>query len=145
MEENPTCTFLSLSAQPHRTHIHSTVSSIMEMFRDIWAMPSRETQTLINLHYSSLVLPSLSCPYPSPSPSISYKCISISLQLYTHSQRPLSAALLQGIWFFNEDSNNDYGYFKMVCLPCALMEAAVSACKRSCQMMLNFKELNYDH
>ena len=75
------------------------------MFGGIWAMPSRETQTLINLHYSFLVP-------PSPSPSVSYKCVSIPLQLYTHSQRPLSAALLQGIWFFNEDSNNDYGYFK---------------------------------
>lgn len=84
-------------------------------------MPSRETQTLINLHYGFLSPPSL-------SPSITHKCISISLQLHTHSQRPLSAALLRGIWFFNEDSNNDYGYFKTVCLPCALTEAEAALC-----------------
>lgn len=39
------------------THIHSTISSIIETLGGIWAMPSRETQTLINLHYSSPFLP----------------------------------------------------------------------------------------
>lgn len=78
----------------------------MEMFGGIWAVASRETQTLIHLRYSSLLGPSLSLPNPPPSLS------SFPVQLSTHSQRPLSAVLLQGIWFFNEDSDNDYGYFK---------------------------------
>ena len=128
MDSNPALTFPLLPSSPHWTHFHSTIPSIIEMFGGIWAMSSRETQTLINLHYSPLFPPSLSLPHSSLSPSISYKCISISLRLYTHSQRPLSAALLQGIWFFNEDSNNDYGYFKTVCLPRALMEAEKPQC-----------------
>lgn len=86
-------------------------------------MPSRETQTLINLHYSSLVPPLCLSLTPLRLPLFRTNCISIPLRLYTHSQRPLSAALLQGIWFFNEDSNHDYGYFKTLCLPRALTEA----------------------
>lgn len=71
-------------------------------------------ETLINLHYSSLFPPLCLFPNHPLSPFISYKWASISLQLHTHSQRPLSTAPLQGIWFFNEDSNNDYGYFKTI-------------------------------
>lgn len=84
------------------------------MLRGIWATARRDS----NSHQFTLRLPlspSASPPNSSLSPSISSKCVSIPLQLHTHSQRPLSAALLRGICFFNEDSNNDYGYFKTVC------------------------------
>lgn len=43
---------------------------------------------------------------PLPQPSVSDKCVSIALPApYTHSK----SAFLQGVWFFNEDANNDYG------------------------------------
>lgn len=106
--------FPSPSSTPWGTPIHPNISSIMEMLRGIWARAWRDS----NSHQFTLRLPlppSASPPNSSLSPSISSKCVSIPLQLRTHSQRPLSAALLQGICFFNEDSNNDYGYFKTVC------------------------------
>lgn len=99
-----------LSILPLYFHIHSHHNKNVQRYLGhcFWR------ETLINLHYSSLFPPLCLFPNHSLSPSISYKWASISLQLHTHSQRPLSSASLQGIWFFNEDSNNDYGYFKTI-------------------------------
>lgn len=123
------------------THIRSTISSIIEMFGGIWAMPSRETQTLINLNYSPLFPPLCLLLTPLCLP-LSRTNVSLSLSSSIHTVKD---HFLQGIWFFNEDSNNDYGYFKTVCLPCALMEAeaAVCACKGPVRWCWNSN--NYDH
>lgn len=94
------------------------------MFGGIWAMPSRETQTLINLNYSPLFPPLCLRLTPLCLP-LSRTNVSLSLPSSIHTVKD---HFLQGIWFFNEDSNNDYGYFKMVCLPCALMEAEAGVC-----------------
>lgn len=46
---------------------------------------------------------------PPLSPAVSPTNVSLSLCSSTHTVKD---HFLQGIWFFNEDSNNDYGYFK---------------------------------
>lgn len=71
---------------PRQTHIHFTISSIIEMFRGIWAMPSRETQTLINLHYSSLFSPSVSSEPFSVSLHLVQMRLYLSPALYTQSK-----------------------------------------------------------
>lgn len=100
-------------------------------------MPSREARTLINLNYSPLS-PPLRLLLTPLCLLLSRTNVSLSLSSSIHTVKD---HFLQGIWFFNEDSNNDYGYFKMVCRPCALMEAeaTVCACKCPVTMLLDFK------
>lgn len=136
--ETQLVTFLSHSSSPCRAHIHSTIPSIIEVFGGIWAMPSRETQTLINLHYSSLFSPLCLFQTPLCLP-LSRTNVSLSLSSSIHTVKDHFLPLFSRV----------YGsLMKTVIMIMDILKPSVSALctdgRRSCgvcsqKMMLNFK------
>lgn len=72
---------------------------------------------------------------PPLSPAVSPTNVSLALPSSTHTVKD---HFLQGIWFFNEDSNNDYGYFKALAPSAPWRRGAAAAC--ASQMTLRFKQ-----